>query len=96
MYSRDLVLHNLNINYICHKQVHIPIFFTIHMVMLIDQEEGIGELDDYGAEEWERYEALHDDVDKQVNFHCTIKLYCVLCFHVVTAGLVTLLLFALV
>ena len=22
--------------------------------------------DDFGAEEWERYEALHEDVDKQV------------------------------
>ena len=35
---------------------------------MFSQEEDIGELDDYGAEEWERYEALHDDVDKQVNF----------------------------
>lgn len=24
--------------------------------------------DDHDAEEWERYEALHDDVDKQVFF----------------------------
>lgn len=25
--------------------------------------------DDHDAEEWERYEALHDDVDKQVHVH---------------------------
>lgn len=30
------------------------------------QDEDEDEDDDYDAEEWERYEALHDDVDKQV------------------------------
>ena len=67
-----MFLHNLilSLNKLS-STLPILLFSIEGMVMLIDifsqEDEDIGELDDYGAEEWERYEALHDDVDKQVN-----------------------------
>ena len=40
--------------------------------------------DDHDAEEWERYEALHEDVDKQVFFHTSLKVDSVLSVIIMT------------